>query len=376
MSPRVLLLAARPSSMWATSRQVVYEALQLHPHRSQLAMSAGTTSLASPFSTVSSGRIAFSSDSADMERRATCHSSCCSQEHGAHEADDVAAVREDADHIASASDLTVQSPRRGLGYLESRALRGNSSECLGTHLYQGRLHVWPRKGERVPMPHELTATLMLGLQAFVVGLSGAMSPGPFLTVTMMRTMQHGPFSASLLLVGHAILEAVLLVGFAFGLQQFLRLSGVTLALALVGGAVLLWLGYKLIRGAVQGTLANELELVEGQAVSASHLGAVAQGAVVSISNPWWTLWWATIGVKLASDGLAIGPMGVVAFFVGHELADVAWYGFVITVVHKGKDLLTPRRYGVVMGVLGGALLYLGLRFVGQAFGVILPWLPL
>jgi len=36
-------------------------------------------------------------------------------------------------------------------------------------------------------------------------------------------MQRGPFSAALMLVGHAILEAVLLVGFAFGLQV-LRLS--------------------------------------------------------------------------------------------------------------------------------------------------------
>lgn len=225
------------------------------------------------------------------------------------------------------------------------------------------------------MPPELAAALTLSLQAFVVGLSGAMSPGSYLTVTVARTMQRGPFSAALMLVGHAILEAVLLVGFAFGLQQVLRLSGVVLTLALVGGVVLLWLGFKLLKGAVQGTLAKDLEVAEGEAVSESHLGAVAQGAVVSISNPWWTLWWATIGVKLAADGLAIGPIGVLAFFVGHELADIAWYGFVITVVHRGKGLLTPRSYGVTMGILGAALLYMGARFVGQAFGVELPWLP-
>ena len=224
------------------------------------------------------------------------------------------------------------------------------------------------------MSPEFAAALALGLQAFVVGLSGAMSPGSYLTVTIARTMQRGPLSAALMLVGHALLEAALLVGFAFGLQRVLRLSGVTLVLAFVGGAVLLWLGFSLLRGAVRGTIAEDLEVAEGEAVPESHLGAVAQGAVVSISNPWWTLWWATIGVKLAADGLAIGTIGVIAFFVGHQLADVAWYGFVITVVHKGKALLTPRSYGVAMGVLGVALLYMGARFVGQAVGIQLPWL--
>ena len=200
------------------------------------------------------------------------------------------------------------------------------------------------------MSPDIVAALALSLQAFVVGLSGAMSPGSYLTVTIARTMQRGPFSATLMLVGHAILEAALLVGFAFGLQQVLRLSGVTLALALVGGVVLLWLGFKLVKGATQGTLAKDLEVAEGQVVSESHLGAVAQGAIVSIANPWWTLWWATIGVKLAADGLAIGPIGVVAFFIGHELADIAWYGFVITVVHKGKGVLLA-----TIAVLGPSL---------------------
>ncbi len=222
---------------------------------------------------------------------------------------------------------------------------------------------------------EIAAALTLGAQAFVVGLSGAMSPGSFLTVTIARTMQRGPFSASLLLVGHALLEAVLLVGFAFGLQQVLRAPRVMVVLAFAGGAVLLWMGYSLLSGALRGTIARDLEVAEDRAMAPGHLSAVAQGAVVSLSNPYWTLWWATIGVKLAADGIAIGPVGVAAFFVGHTLADVSWYAFVIAVVHKGKGLLTPRSYCVIMGILGGALLYMGTRFVAQGFGYDLPWLP-
>ncbi len=225
------------------------------------------------------------------------------------------------------------------------------------------------------MTPELAAALALGVQAFVVGLSGAMSPGSYLTVTIARTMQKGPLSASLMLVGHALLEAVLLIGFAFGLQHFLQLTNVMLVLAVVGGAVVLWMGYGLLAGALRGTIAADLEVAEDAGISGHPLGAVAHGAIVSLSNPYWTIWWATIGVKLAADGLAIGPVGVLAFFVGHQLADVSWYVFVIVVVHRGKGLLTPRVYCVVMGVLGAALLYIGLRFVGQGLGFQLPWLP-
>src|SRR5512133_628815 len=101
------------------------------------------------------------------------------------------------------------------------------------------------------MSPQLAAALTLGAQAFVVGLSGAMSPGSFLTVTIARTMQRGAFSAALMLVGHALLEGALLVGFAFGVHLLLGLPVVMLVLSAVGGGVLLWLGYGLVSGAVR-----------------------------------------------------------------------------------------------------------------------------
>lgn len=210
---------------------------------------------------------------------------------------------------------------------------------------------------------QLAEAFKLGVAAFVVGLSGAMSPGSYLTVTIARTMRKGPLSASLMLVGHAILEAVLLIGFAFGLDLFLRQPNVVTGLSLLGGAVLVWMAWGLGRGAWTGSIVSDLEHTEEEAVKESPVGPVAEGAIVSLSNPWWTLWWATIGVKLAADGLAIGPIGVVAFFIGHQLADVAWYGFVIFAVSRGRGLLSPRVYRIVMGALAAFLVILGGSFL-------------
>lgn len=210
----------------------------------------------------------------------------------------------------------------------------------------------------------LSQALSLGIAAVMVGLSGAMSPGPYLTVTITRTLQRGRTSALLMLVGHALLEGLLLVGFAFGLQNLIKVPLVTAILALLGGAVLLWMGGDLMQGAVRGTIAADLEAAEHP--EGHTVGPVLHGVLVSISNPYWTLWWATIGVKLAADGLAIGPVGVVAFFIGHQLADLAWYSIVVFAVASGRGLLTPKVYRVIIGMLALFLLVLGGSFVLEA----------
>ena len=199
----------------------------------------------------------------------------------------------------------------------------------------------------------------LGVAAFVIGLSGAMSPGPYLTVTIARTLREGRAAAMRMLVGHALLEAALLVGFAFGLASLLKLPAVKTVMGVLGGAVLLWMGGNLLRGAWRGTVVADLKASDAP----SRVGPVAHGALVSLSNPYWTLWWVTIGITLAIKGLEFGPLGILAFYAGHEFADLAWYAAVILAVSAGRHLLSDRVYRGVMAVLACFLLYLGVTFV-------------
>ncbi|MBN2248078.1 MAG: LysE family transporter [Coriobacteriia bacterium] len=217
------------------------------------------------------------------------------------------------------------------------------------------------------MNADLTAALALGVSAFLIGLTGAMSPGPYLTMTITRTVTRGPLSAALMLVGHALLEGLLLLGFAFGLQNLLATPTVHHVLSVVGGAFLVWMAVGLLRGAVDGTLSTQDVAAPERE---SRIGSVLQGMVVSLSTPYWSLWWATIGVKLAVDGLALGPVGVAAFFIGHQLADVTWYGFVIAATSRGRSLLTPVVYRTVIGGCALFLLYLGARFVLEGFAIL------
>ncbi len=210
----------------------------------------------------------------------------------------------------------------------------------------------------------LSSALGLGAAAFAIGLTGAMAPGPYLTLTITRTIQRGRVSALLMLAGHALLEAVLLVGFAFGLQDLLKQPTVSAALSVLGGGFLLWMGGSLLYGALKGSVVTDLEAAEIE----SRMGPVVQGAAVSLSNPYWLLWWVTVGAALAAKGLAVGPIGVLAFFIGHELADVAWYAAVIVAVSSGRHLLSPKVYRTIMAGLAVFLLYLGARFAIVGMG--------
>jgi threonine/homoserine/homoserine lactone efflux protein len=219
-----------------------------------------------------------------------------------------------------------------------------------------------------PLP--VAPALRLAAAAFVIALTGAMAPGPFLTVTVTETARHGRRAALLLLVGHALLEAALLVGFAFGLQGVLRLPAVSIALAVIGGAFLLWMGGDLMSGVLLGTLS--LQTAEGkQPRSGAGAGHILRGAAVSLSNPYWTLWWATIGVKLASDALGVGPLGVVAFFAGHQAADVAWYAFIAQAVHSGRRFLSDRVYRTLLGACALMLVVLAVSFLVSGFTALL-----
>jgi threonine/homoserine/homoserine lactone efflux protein len=206
----------------------------------------------------------------------------------------------------------------------------------------------------------LAPALELGLAAFAIAFTGAMMPGPLLTVAIEHTVRRGGFSAMLLLVGHALLEALLLLGLAFGLNRILLMPSVSAGLSLVGGVFLLWMGGGMLLDTARGRITLALDPDRGPT---SRFGPVLRGAAVSLANPYWALWWATIGLKLASDAIRIGPLAVGAFFVGHEAADFAWYAVVVAAVASGRRFMSDASYRWAIAICAVFLLYLGVTFI-------------
>jgi threonine/homoserine/homoserine lactone efflux protein len=89
---------------------------------------------------------------------------------------------------------------------------------------------------------------------------------------------------------------------------------------------------------------------------------VLAGIVVSLSNPYWTIWWATIGLGYVIMGLKFGAAGIAVFFLGHICSDFAWYSFVSYGVAGGKRLLSEKVYQGIIAACGVALLLFGVWF--------------
>lgn len=199
----------------------------------------------------------------------------------------------------------------------------------------------------------------IALQAFITGFSGAAMPGPVLAAVIVLTIATGFSAGPLVVFGHFLLEVVLVLAIAAGLHRYLSRPDAPLvrAIGLVGGAVLLLMAYDMLRSLPQLSLA---------AVATEQLpyGPITAGFVLSAANPYFWIWWATIGLGLLTESLAQRSRpGLAAFYLGHILADLAWYSLVSGLISGGRSLLGDGTYRALLAVCAAMLVVFGVRFV-------------
>lgn len=198
------------------------------------------------------------------------------------------------------------------------------------------------------------------ITSFLVGLSGAMMPGPLLTITIAESSRRGFMAGPLAVSGHAFAELVLTVALAAGLGNFLSRAPVMGAVGLSGGAVLLLMGYGIVKAALNP--ATSLMLASGTPPGKSRLGPAVAGVAASISNPYWLLWWATLGASYLAFSRRLGFAGLTSFFVGHIASDFVWFSVVSLVVVTGSRAISDRVYRWVLALLGLFLMGLAVFF--------------
>jgi threonine/homoserine/homoserine lactone efflux protein len=189
----------------------------------------------------------------------------------------------------------------------------------------------------------LTALFTIFASSFVIALSGALMPGPLLTTTISESSQRGFVAGPLLVAGHAILELLLVVALLLGLAPLFQQTAVFAATALIGSVILLWMAFGMFRSLPSLRLAWG-----GEHQQRSH--PILSGILMSVANPYWIIWWATIGLGYILYSSRFGFWGIVLFFVGHILADLVWYSLVAAAVAGGRHFLTDRLYRGLIAV--------------------------
>lgn len=184
------------------------------------------------------------------------------------------------------------------------------------------------------------------LEAVLVSLSGVMAPGPITSVTVGFGSED-PRAGAWVAVGHGIIEFPLMVGVFFGVGYLVDLPAVKAVIALVGGAFLLYLGIGMLRGI------KEEEITP----LGSKRSPILAGALLSIGNPYFLIWWATVGASLILRSVEFGVLGFAAFAVAHWLCDLTWDTFLSTVSFQGGQFFGRKFQQVVFGISGGFLIF-------------------
>jgi threonine/homoserine/homoserine lactone efflux protein len=184
--------------------------------------------------------------------------------------------------------------------------------------------------------------------SFVIALSGALMPGPVLTVTISESSRRGFWAGPLIMVGHGILELALVILLLLGLGPYLSKDIVFGIVGLCGALILIWMALGMFRSIPS----LKLDLEPGAEESGNPIRA---GILMSLANPYWIIWWATIGLGYIVYAMRFGAVGVIAFFVGHISADFAWYSVVSLAISKGRSFLSDRLYKGIIAVCASAL---------------------
>jgi threonine/homoserine/homoserine lactone efflux protein len=187
----------------------------------------------------------------------------------------------------------------------------------------------------------------------ITSLSGVMMPGPMFAVTLAKSMKS-PWAGVLVSLGHAVVEVPIILLVYFGLAQFFQKDIVQLVLGVLGGGMIVWMAVGLFR-------ARRQMAREGKDTS---YNAFVAGILMSGLNPFFLVWWVTVGTLLLMNFLdAVGSWGLPFFIVVHWLCDLVWLSLVSFTVYRTHSFWGERVQEWVFIVLSLALLYFGVWFI-------------
>ena len=196
------------------------------------------------------------------------------------------------------------------------------------------------------------------LTSFLVGLSGALVPGPMLTVTVSDSVKKGPKTGPMMVIGHFVTEFILIISILAGFSWLVGSTTAAIIIGSLGGIMLIYMGYNTSKSTVDiGTPAFTDD-------NGSKYGTIVKGVLTSVSNPYFFIWWATIGLAFLFKGLEIaGLVGLFGFIIGHWSADLGWFSLVSFFSSKGSKIMNHKQYGLLMKICGIFLIVLGVYFL-------------
>jgi threonine/homoserine/homoserine lactone efflux protein len=194
------------------------------------------------------------------------------------------------------------------------------------------------------------------LSVAAISLSGVMLPGPLTAATIAKGYQDK--NAGLMIaLGHVIVELPIILFIYFGFAHFFNIPEVKIGTGIAGGLMLMFMGLMVLRALKKN----------GSAMADVPYNSLVTGIVMTAANPYFLLWWATIGIALVASASAFGLPGLLLLGVVHWICDAAWEFFISMSVFKTKHLWSTRVQRSVSIVCAIVLIGFGIRYAVSGF---------
>ncbi|OGS56020.1 MAG: hypothetical protein A3K60_06660 [Euryarchaeota archaeon RBG_19FT_COMBO_56_21] len=180
-----------------------------------------------------------------------------------------------------------------------------------------------------------------------------MMPGPLFAATVEKGYKDEKAGIKVAL-GHGLVEFPLMALIVVSLDYVFENDYVKLGIGLVGGTLMLFLGFSMYEGRKNLAISRKESI---------PYGPVAAGVITTSTNPYFLLWWATVGALLVFNAQFFGPVIVVVFAIVHWSCDLGWYTLTTFVVFRTKHLWTPRVHAIIFGSCGILMVAFGEYFI-------------
>jgi len=214
-------------------------------------------------------------------------------------------------------------------------------------------------------------TLLFLATVVAISTTGVLMPGPVMAASMVKGLKSR-WAGIHVALGHGIVEFPTIALVYIGFNTVLKDPRVSVAIGLLGGALLLYMGINMVLS--RKAQASKLEKVKGPKPKKKGKARddpfpyppLVAGIITTATNPYFFLWWATLGAALVLNAVALGLVILVVMSVLHWSIDLGWCGFIGYAVNKSKGLGAGKAYVAVFALCGIIMLVFGGWFVFSA----------
>ena len=189
----------------------------------------------------------------------------------------------------------------------------------------------------------------------IISASGVMSPGPLFAANITYGLKQGTKAGIKIAIGHSIVELPLVILLGIGIFSLEIFPEFKTIISILGAITLFVFAFMQIKSTLKKNKKSETKLKQGPIIT---------GVLLSALNPFFIIWWLTIGLKLISDAMAIWAFaGILIVFVLHIWMDFVWLGATAFLISKSKKIISNTSYRAIILALSIILIYFGITFL-------------